>query len=110
MNPSRHINPEHLHPYLGTDTAMIRSFLDLFRQELVRFKGILAPVADHQKLGEVRAAYHSIVPSLKMLRLESLMELIDRYKSDQAASAGDTGVYSRITALIREIQSELAAA
>lgn len=89
---------------------MIQSFLDLFRKELVRFEAVLAPEADQQKLGEVRAAYHSILPSLKMLRLESLMELIDRYKTDQTASAGDTGIYGRILALIREIGAELATA
>lgn len=107
MPPSRHIHPEHLHPYVGTNAARIRSFLDLFRQELVSFEAVLTPVADQEKLAQVRAAYHSILPSLKILRLESLIDLIEQYKTDQTNSAGDSGIYERIITIIGEINNEL---
>lgn len=75
------VNFEGLSDFTANNLTFERQLIDAFVIDLELFKSSVFQEPDEAQFLEFRKAYHSIYPSLKMLRINQLIEAVETFKT-----------------------------
>lgn len=75
------INFENLNNFTGNNLDFTKQLISAFQSELEHFLNLIKEKPSQEEFLIFRKAHHSISPSLQMMELENLHQLIEAYKA-----------------------------
>jgi hypothetical protein len=80
-NPNAKINFDLINPFTGDDPELKKQLITAFLTEFETFRTHLKALPTDEEFLNFRKVNHSISPSLQMMGLDTLIQLIEEYKA-----------------------------